>query len=75
MKNVGRRARPISIAKTQYRLRHKVYFGQVKIQGGNKIERAFRVVMIRCASASTIYFPVYPDQFRELLAWLTIPVQ
>ncbi len=53
----------------------KFTLARSKFKGGNKIERAFRVVMIRCASASTIYFPVYPDQFRELLAWLTIPVQ
>jgi hypothetical protein len=32
-------------------------------------------VLILAPVAATIYFLVYPDQFRELLAWLTMLAQ
>ena len=32
-------------------------------------------IIILAPLAATIYFLVYPDQFKELLAWLTVLVQ
>ncbi len=32
-------------------------------------------ILLAAPMAAAIYFLVYPDQFRELLAWITVLIQ